>query len=78
MARLYNRRPSEFIGLDDEYDSYCFDEACGFIIGKLESKEEPNFDWANQNNKDGTPKRAYSKASDLYKELYKTGDFDQV
>lgn len=78
MARLYNKRPSELIGLYDEYESYCFDEACAFIIGKLEKKEEPNFEGVNQPGNKASSNKTYTKASDLYKDLYKTGDFDQV
>lgn len=28
---------------DDTYTAYCFDEACAYIIRKLEEGEEPQF-----------------------------------
>jgi len=45
------------LGLTDVYTSYCFDEACAFILGKLENGEEPVF------------KSHYSNFSDMYKNL---------
>lgn len=73
MARLYNKRPSEVIGVFDTYDAYCFDEACAVIIAKMEDKKEPNF-----SNSSNVEQKSYSKASDLYKDVYNTGNFDQV
>jgi hypothetical protein len=35
--------PSEVLRIKDEYTSFCFDEACMYIIEKLENKEEPRF-----------------------------------
>ena len=34
MARHYQKRPSEILGLDDEYIAYCFDEVCYFYVSK--------------------------------------------
>lgn len=34
-------RPSEFIGIEDEYTAFCFDEACAFIIAQLKDGKEP-------------------------------------
>lgn len=73
MAKLYNKRPSEVIGVFDMYDAYCFDEACAVIIAKMEEKKEPNF-----SNSSNAEQKSYSKASDLYKDIYNTGNFDQV
>lgn len=55
------------------YDAYCFDEACAVIIAKMEDKKEPNF-----SNSSNVEQKSYSKASDLYKDVYNTGNFDQV
>lgn len=37
-------RPSQVLNLTNDYEAFCFDEACTFIINKLEEKEEPWFD----------------------------------
>lgn len=42
------------MNLQDEYTSYCFDEACAYIIVKMENDEEPQFT------------KAYKSFADLY------------
>lgn len=58
MSQMYKERPSKILEISDSYTAFCLDEACAFIINKLENKEEPKF-VVN-----------YSKPSDLY-EKYK-------
>lgn len=29
--------------IEDTYTAYCFDEACGYILKKIEDGEEPRF-----------------------------------
>lgn len=36
----YKRLPSELMHISDPYTAYCFDEACGFIMAKLDAGEE--------------------------------------
>jgi len=55
MVNTYKCRPSELLGLADVYTSFCFDEACAFIIGKIENGELPTF------------KVQYNSFADLYK-----------
>jgi hypothetical protein len=44
MVRIYNKRPSELIGIqDDAYTAYCLDEACALIIFRMDNGEEPVF-----------------------------------
>lgn len=43
MSKHYDARPSELLGIEDAYTSYCFDEACIYIQTKLENKETPVF-----------------------------------
>lgn len=43
LANVYKVRPSTLLDIVDPYTAYCFDEACAYIIGKLEKGEEPNF-----------------------------------
>lgn len=54
MSKRYNRTPSEILSIKDEYTSYCFNEACAYILGRLESGEEMQV------------KRQYGSFSDIY------------
>lgn len=56
MANVYKVLPSTLIYIEDEYTAYCFNEACAYIIGKLESGEEPTFS------------KKYRSFKDLYKQ----------
>ena len=39
-------RPSQIINLNSEYEAFCFDEACSYILNELskEDAREPEFD----------------------------------
>lgn len=34
-------RPSELVGIYDSYLAFCFDEACAYIIKRIQDGEEP-------------------------------------
>jgi hypothetical protein len=38
MARTYKIRPSKILNIKNDYDAFCFDEACDYILYEL-SKE---------------------------------------
>lgn len=57
MARRYKTRPSEFLGLDDPYTAFCFDEACTYIMNRVDEGEELYFT------------RKYKSFSELYKSI---------
>lgn len=57
MSNIYKCRPSSLLHIEDEYTSYCLDEACAYIMRKIENGEEPNF------------AVHYSSFSDLYNNL---------
>ena len=40
MAKTYKQRPSQLLNIQNEYDAFCFDEACSYIISEL-SQEKP-------------------------------------
>lgn len=44
MSNIYNVRPSELVGISDDYWAYCFDEACANIIVRLKNEETPRFE----------------------------------
>lgn len=60
--------PSEIIGIEDGYTSFCFNEACSFIIAKLESGEKPRY----IEYVDIETEREDLKHYSSFKELYKT------
>lgn len=67
MSKIYNVRPSDIIGIEDDYTRYCFDEAMIYIIAKIKDGEKPNFSIKDE---DGLiEKPHYSKMSDLYKSM---------
>lgn len=43
MAQTYKCRPSTIIHIKDEYTQFCFDEACAYIISKVQKGETPMF-----------------------------------
>lgn len=43
MSKQYSLRPSQIIGVEDDYTAFCFDEACAFIRAKLEAGEKPHY-----------------------------------
>mgnify|MGYP006919293208 CR=1 FL=1 len=57
LRNIYQCRPSILMDIADPYTAYCLDEAIGFIIGKIESGEEPVF------------KAKYKSMSDLYRSI---------
>ncbi len=67
ISKQYRKLPSEIIGLKNDYESFCFNEACTYIMAEM-SKEDgrPKFiddesrnktnnndviEWLNTNNK---------------------------
>lgn len=63
MSKLYKCRPSELMGRVDEYTAFCFDEACAYIIAKLQNDEKPRYkEW-------GVIEKHYKNFSDMYKEV---------
>lgn len=52
-------RPSDLVGINDTYAAFCFDEACAFIISKLNDKEEPII-------RNESTERHRSRPSDVY------------
>ena len=55
MARSYQKKPSEILVINDDYLSFCFDEAAYFMETKaLDDKGKyrwNRFKWANDENK---------------------------
>ena len=44
LANTYRCRPSTLLDIDDPYTAYCFDEACAYIVNKIEKGQEPTFE----------------------------------
>lgn len=56
----YPCRPSEIMGIRDNYTAFCFDEACAFIVKQIKDGKEPIMRVENDNI-------VYKKPSDLYR-----------
>ena len=41
QALKFNKLPSEIARVYQEYEAFCFDEACEYIIKQLEDKKNP-------------------------------------
>ena len=52
-AQRFHIRPSEMLRLRDDYDAYCFDEACCYMLGQLEEGKRPFFQRASVGDSDG-------------------------
>ena len=74
MSKKFKIRPSEILEIEDVYTAYCFDEACVYILSKVENGEKPNF---KKFDKDGKIKvKNYKTASDMYKDMgYDIGSY---
>lgn len=40
---MHKCRPSTLLDVTDPYTSYCFDEACAYILRQIENGNEPIF-----------------------------------
>lgn len=67
MSKLYGERPSDIIGIEDDYTRYCFDEAVAYIISRIKDGENPNF--IVKYDKGNLEKPHFTKMSDLYKSM---------
>ena len=65
MAKRYRQRPSNIIGVVDEYTAYCFDEACIFLYDAIEDKKELKFGNGDKSEKLQEPKH-YTSLSEFY------------
>ena len=43
QSRRFKKLPSEILRIEDEYTSYCFDEACEYILSQLDEEKKPIF-----------------------------------
>ncbi|WP_111921125.1 hypothetical protein [Clostridium cochlearium] len=41
ISKQYKQRPSEIIGLTNDYEAFCFDEACIYIMNKMQEEDSP-------------------------------------
>lgn len=70
MAKRYRQRPSDILGVTDDYAAYCFDEACIFLYNALEEGKELHF---KGDGIDKKPKH-YKTVSEFYKSLGVSGN----
>jgi hypothetical protein len=70
MSKMYGKRPSEILGIIEEYDAYCLDEAVAYIILKMEQGEQPKYKQEKKadGSKTGRAKRKATCSS--FSEMY--------
>ena len=56
MSKVYSERPSRLLAIEDEYTSFCLDEACAYIYAEIEQGKKPTF------------KKEFKTFSDFYKQ----------
>lgn len=44
MAKMYQIRPSELMGIDNDYEAFCFDEVAMVLLNKA-MDDEGNIKW---------------------------------
>lgn len=54
-------RPSQLMGLNEEYLAFCFDEVCAFIINKMQEGEKPIIKINNESKPVSKPSDVYNK-----------------
>lgn len=54
MSQRYMIRPSQLLNVPDEYTAYCLDEACAYIMSRVDNGEELYF------------KKKYTSFTDMY------------
>ena len=64
MSKMYGKRPSEILGVTEEYDAYCLDEAVAYIILKMENGEQPKY------KKSATAKKSQRASCSSFSEMY--------
>jgi hypothetical protein len=58
----FNKLPSEIARINIEYEAFCFDEACMYIIEQIEDKKEPVFSEDRTDESTGERKTFLSEA----------------
>lgn len=56
-------RPSQIMGITDNYTAFCFDEACAYIVRQIRDGEKPVVRVEHKHNNE----IVYSRPSDLYR-----------
>lgn len=41
MSNRMKEKPSKIIGLNNDYEAFCFDEACIYILNKMQEENAP-------------------------------------
>lgn len=52
ISKQYRQRPSEIIGINNDYEAFCFDECCTYMLSELnkENPREPRFEDEHEKN----------------------------
>lgn len=61
MSKRYNLRPSLLLNIEDEYTAFCFDEACAYVMARLDKGDEI------------IREKHYSTLSEMYDDIERQG-----
>lgn len=58
MARTYKIRPSQILRIENDYDAFCFDEACDYILSELSDENPKTPKWIDNNKANSDDNKA--------------------
>lgn len=62
MSQRFNKLPSEIVFITDDYEAFCFNEACAVIMSKIDKGEEPIFEEVDK------PEKHYINFTEFYEQ----------
>lgn len=65
MSKQYRCKPSELVGIQDTYTAFCFNEACSYVMLKLDSGEQPVYPVLTESEK---KQKEFKNFKDFYKQ----------
>ncbi len=72
MAQMYNKRPSELLGITDEYEAYCFDEVTFHLLTAI-TEPDGTLNWdklRRENNPATKPRTTNSELINFIQKWY--------
>jgi hypothetical protein len=58
MAKTYKLRPSQILSIKNDYDAFCFDEACDYILSELSAEKPKTPKWRDEGNHTGNDNKS--------------------
>lgn len=58
ISTQYKQRPSEIMGLTNDYEAFCFDEACIYIVNEISKEDAKEPKWVEERKENNKDKKA--------------------